>query len=128
MLQTIPGIDEIAAALILIEIGDDMARFGCARAAGLLGRAEPRQRRERGQAQVGPHAPRQQRHPLHPVRMRQRRAHDQEHPGGQVPKPDGAQVAQEGDRGGGAQDDPADLSCCSAAASPTSTRPSTTPP
>ena len=30
MLQTIPGIDEIAAALILIEIGDDMARFGCA--------------------------------------------------------------------------------------------------
>ena len=28
MLQTIPGIDEIAAALILIEIGDDMARFG----------------------------------------------------------------------------------------------------
>jgi len=30
LLQTIPGIDEIAAALILIEIGDDMARFGCA--------------------------------------------------------------------------------------------------
>jgi transposase len=30
LLQTIPGIDEIAAALILIEIGDDMARFGSA--------------------------------------------------------------------------------------------------
>jgi transposase len=30
LLQTIPGIDQIAAALILIEIGDDMARFGCA--------------------------------------------------------------------------------------------------
>jgi transposase len=30
LLQTIPGIDEIAAALILIEIGDDMSRFGCA--------------------------------------------------------------------------------------------------
>lgn len=30
LLQTIPGIDTIAAALILIEIGDDMARFGCA--------------------------------------------------------------------------------------------------
>jgi transposase len=30
LLQTIPGIDEIAAALIRIEIGDDMARFGCA--------------------------------------------------------------------------------------------------
>lgn len=28
LLQTIPGIDEIAAALIIIEIGDDMARFG----------------------------------------------------------------------------------------------------
>lgn len=30
LLQTIPGIDQIASALILIEIGDDMARFGCA--------------------------------------------------------------------------------------------------
>ena len=30
LLQTIPGIDQIAAALILIEIGDDMARFGSA--------------------------------------------------------------------------------------------------
>ena len=30
LLQTIPGIDEIGAALILIEIGDDMTRFGCA--------------------------------------------------------------------------------------------------
>lgn len=30
LLQTIPGIDQIAAALILIEIGDDMSRFGCA--------------------------------------------------------------------------------------------------
>ena len=30
LLQTIPGIDEIAAALILIEIGDDMGRFACA--------------------------------------------------------------------------------------------------
>jgi len=28
LLQTIPGIDEVAAALILIEIGDDMARVG----------------------------------------------------------------------------------------------------
>ncbi|CQR35911.1 hypothetical protein THICB6_240011 [Thiomonas arsenitoxydans] len=28
LLQTIPGIDETAAALILIEIDDDMARFG----------------------------------------------------------------------------------------------------
>ena len=29
LLQTIPGIDEIGAAMILIEIGDDMSRFGC---------------------------------------------------------------------------------------------------
>jgi transposase len=29
LLQTIPGIDEIAAAMILIEIGDEMGRFGC---------------------------------------------------------------------------------------------------
>ena len=28
LLQTIPGIDEIAAAMILIEIGDKMHRFG----------------------------------------------------------------------------------------------------
>jgi transposase len=28
LLQTFPGIDQIASALILIEIGDDMARFG----------------------------------------------------------------------------------------------------
>lgn len=30
LLQTIPGIDRISAALILIEIGDDMSRFGSA--------------------------------------------------------------------------------------------------
>jgi transposase len=30
LLQTIPGVDQIASALILIEIGDDMTRFGCA--------------------------------------------------------------------------------------------------
>jgi transposase len=31
LLQTIPGIDRIAAMMLLIEIGDDMTRFGCAR-------------------------------------------------------------------------------------------------
>jgi transposase len=30
LLQTIPGIDQIAAALIVVEVGDDMARFGSA--------------------------------------------------------------------------------------------------
>lgn len=30
LLQTVPGIDQIASALILIEIGDDMTRFGSA--------------------------------------------------------------------------------------------------
>ena len=33
------------------------------------------------------------RHLLHPVRMRQRRAHDQEHPVVQIPQSDGAQIA-----------------------------------
>lgn len=28
LLQTIPGMDAIASAMILIEIGDDMSRFG----------------------------------------------------------------------------------------------------
>ena len=37
LLQTIPGIDQIAAALILIEIGDDMAALRLRRAAGLAG-------------------------------------------------------------------------------------------
>jgi hypothetical protein len=31
LLQTIPGIDRMAEALLLIEIGDDMTRFGSAR-------------------------------------------------------------------------------------------------
>jgi len=43
LLQTIPGIDEISAALILIEIGDDMRRFespsGCRPAIALVMRA-----------------------------------------------------------------------------------------
>ena len=30
LLQTIPGINRIGAALILIEIGDNMSRLGCA--------------------------------------------------------------------------------------------------
>lgn len=30
LLQTIPGINQTASAMILIEIGDDMARYGCA--------------------------------------------------------------------------------------------------
>lgn len=39
------------------------------RAAGLRGTTGPRQRRERGQAQVWLHARRRRRHPLHPVRV-----------------------------------------------------------
>ena len=30
LLQTLPGLDEIGAAMILVEIGDDLARFGSA--------------------------------------------------------------------------------------------------
>jgi transposase len=39
LLQTIPGIDEVAAALILIEIGDDLSHFGCADRLACLRRA-----------------------------------------------------------------------------------------
>ena len=109
LLQTIPGIDQIAAALILIEIGDDMARFGCAErlaswAALCPGNNESAGKRKSGRTRHGNGVIR-----LRPVRVRQCRALDQEHLGGQVPQPDGAQVAQEGHRGGGAQDDPLDL-------------------
>jgi transposase len=109
LLQTIPGIDAIGAALILIEIGHDMGRFGCAERFGLVGRPVPGQQRVGRQTQIGQDPPRQCRHQLHPVRVRQCSAHDQEQPGGEVPQFDGAQVAQEGDRRPGAQDDPLDL-------------------
>ena len=122
LLQTIPGIDQIAAALILIEIGDDMARFGCAErlaswAALCPGNNESAGKRKSGRTRHGNGVIR-----LRPVRVRQCRALDQEHLGGQVPQPDGAQVAQEGHRGGGAQDDPLDLRAAHAqAALPRST-------
>jgi transposase len=45
LLQTIPGIDEVAAAAILIEIGDDLSHFGCADRLACLCRALSRQPR-----------------------------------------------------------------------------------
>ena len=58
LLQTIPGIDAIAAALILIEIGDDMSRFGCAArlaswAALCPGNNESAGKRQSGQTRHG---------------------------------------------------------------------------
>jgi transposase len=53
LLQTIPGVQEVAAATIVAAIGVDMARFPSACAAhtsGFLGRAVSRQPAERGQA------------------------------------------------------------------------------
>jgi transposase len=51
LLQAIPGIDEVAAALILIEIGDDLSHFGCADRLACLRSALSRQPRIRRQAQ-----------------------------------------------------------------------------
>jgi transposase len=115
LLQTIPGIDRTAAALILIEIGDDMGRFGCAERLAAWAALCPGNNESAGKCEVGPYAQGQRDHPLHPLRVRQRRAHDQEFARLQVPQPDGAQVAQEGNRGAGAQDDPADLRAAVAA-------------
>lgn len=60
LLQTIPGIDAIAAALILIEIGDDMSRFGSADRlaswAGLCpGNHESAGKRKSGKTRKGNH-------------------------------------------------------------------------
>jgi hypothetical protein len=61
LLQTIPGIDEVAAALILIEIGDDMARFGSPErlacwAALSPGNHESAGKRQSGRTRHGNHA------------------------------------------------------------------------
>jgi hypothetical protein len=87
LLQTIPGIDEVAAALILIEIGDDMARFASPERLACWAALSPGNHESAGKRKVRPHAARQQRHPPHPVRVRQCRAHDQEHFGGKVQEP-----------------------------------------
>lgn len=61
LLQTIPGIDQIAAALILVEIGDDMARFGSPErlaswAALSPGNHESAGKRKSGRTRHGNHA------------------------------------------------------------------------
>jgi len=58
LLQTIPGLDEIAAAMILIEIGDDLSRFGSASrlaswAALCSGNNEPAGKRKSGRTHHG---------------------------------------------------------------------------
>lgn len=58
LLQTIPGIDQIASALILIEIGDDMTRFGApdrlaAWAALCPGNSESAGKRKSGKTRKG---------------------------------------------------------------------------
>ena len=84
LLQTIPGIDQVGAALILIEIGDDMERFGSPQRLACWAALSPGNHESAGKRQVWPHPAWQQRHPVHPVRVRQCRAHDQKHVGGQV--------------------------------------------
>jgi transposase len=58
LLQTIPGIDRFASAMILIEIGDDMTRFGCAErlaswAALCPGNSESAGKRKSGRTRKG---------------------------------------------------------------------------
>ena len=53
LLQTIPGIDRIAAALILIEIGDDMSRFGCARSLACWAALSPGNNESAGKRKSG---------------------------------------------------------------------------
>lgn len=58
LIQTIPGIDAIASAMILIEIGDDMSRFGDAESlsswAGLCpGNNESAGKRKSGKTRKG---------------------------------------------------------------------------
>ena len=53
LLQTIPGVDEIAAALIVIEIGDDMARFGRARSLACWAALSPGNNESAGKRKSG---------------------------------------------------------------------------
>ena len=53
LLQTIPGIDRIAAALILIEIGDDMTRFGSPRSLACWAALSPGNNESAGKRKSG---------------------------------------------------------------------------
>ena len=53
LLQTIPGVDEIAAALIVIEIGDDMARFGRAQSLACWAALSPGNNESAGKRKSG---------------------------------------------------------------------------
>lgn len=53
LLQTIPGIDEIAAALIVIEIGDDMGRFGRAQSLACWAALSPGNHESAGKRKSG---------------------------------------------------------------------------
>ena len=53
LLQTIPGIDHIAAALIVIEIGDDMARFGRAQSLACWAALSPGNNESAGKRKSG---------------------------------------------------------------------------
>jgi transposase len=53
LLQTIPGIDEIAAALIIIEIGDDMTRFGRAQSLACWAALSPGNNESAGKRKSG---------------------------------------------------------------------------
>ncbi|MGS5086946.1 transposase [Hydrogenophaga sp. A37] len=56
LLQTIRGIDEVAAALILIEIGEDMARFCSPERLACWAALSPATTRVQASASPGAHA------------------------------------------------------------------------
>jgi transposase len=89
LLQTLPGIDQISAAMILVEIGTDLPLR-------LLGRPVPRQPRECRQAQDRQDPQGQPRHPLPVVRGGQCRKANPQRPARQVSKPGAPQRPQEG--------------------------------
>ena len=108
-LQTLPGIDQTSAAMVLVEIGNRSVRVRRRLPLRLLGRAVPRQPRVRRQAQDRQDPQGQPRRPLPVVRNRQRRPADVQRLPQQVPKPGGPHRPQEGHHRARPPDDPHDL-------------------
>lgn len=95
LLQTLPGLDQIAAALILVEIGTDLGGFlDAAHFASWAGLC-PGNHESAGKRKSGKTC-RQSRHPLSLVRGGQRRQAHQQRAQKQVSKPGGTQGPQEG--------------------------------
>ena len=104
LLQTLPGIDEQGAAMLLVEIGADMSGFWQCRAPGQLGGHLPRQQRERGQAQNRAHPQGQRLGQKAAVRVRPGCSTNALRTQGQVRRADHPKGPQEVSGGAGPQD------------------------